>query len=144
MIGEPVLLFRSAAILIALEHAEPEPAPINTMTLDQPVLVEVHHLDEVHLLAFAGITWIFPDQPFAIGEVSGPTILTYWWFPSCENIEERPNLLVAVQAALFNAEKVRNERTLEPSVLRIKREQSVSVIVRKRIVPGEVHPFDWG
>ena len=33
------------------------------MALDQAIVVEVHCLDEIHLLAFAGVTRVFPDQP---------------------------------------------------------------------------------
>src|SRR5205823_14754857 len=57
------LVIFAPVIFIALEYAESIPSPVHAMALDQAIVVEVHCLDEIHLLAFAGVTRVFPDQP---------------------------------------------------------------------------------
>src|SRR5205823_7987451 len=50
-----------AAVMAFLQDLDAEPAPIDTMVLDQAVL-QLHDLDEVDLLALVGKAWIFPHQ----------------------------------------------------------------------------------
>ncbi|WP_407118876.1 hypothetical protein [Bradyrhizobium sp. LMG 9283] len=74
-------------IFVALKHAKAEPTPIDAVALDQAIIVEVHGFNEIHLFAIAAIAPIFPDQPLAVGEVSGSIILAYWRLSDCKKIE---------------------------------------------------------
>src|ERR1700704_5283941 len=54
-------------VAILLKDLDTEPAPIDAVAVDQPIL-DLHHLDEIHLLAVRRRARIFPHQLLAIGE----------------------------------------------------------------------------
>src|SRR5206468_2953847 len=90
----------SPAIFVALQDSEAEPAPVDAVTLDEALIIEVHRLDEIHLLAFGGVSRVFPYQALAVGEIAGPVILAYRRLSDCEEVEKSAYLLVAMQIAL--------------------------------------------
>lgn len=62
---------RSAVLLLVvivfLDDFDAAPAPVHVMALDESV-GDVHHFDEVHLLAVGSVAWVFEDNLFvAVG-----------------------------------------------------------------------------
>jgi hypothetical protein len=52
-----------------LKDLEPTPAPVDAVVADQPVL-DLHHLDEIHLFAVGLSPRIFPNQRTPVREES--------------------------------------------------------------------------
>ena len=45
------------------------------MALNQTVIIQFHGFHEIHLIAFWAGARIFPDEPFIVGQVTGPVVL---------------------------------------------------------------------
>lgn len=54
-------------VAILLKDLDAGPTPVDAVAVDQPIL-DLHHLDEIHLLAVRRRSRIFPHQHLAIGE----------------------------------------------------------------------------
>src|SRR6266540_5856158 len=130
-----------AVVCVVLQHPDPEPAPVDAMALDQAVR-DFHHFGEVHLLAAGRFARVFPEQRAAVSQVAGAVVAAGAGLALRELLEERPQLVVAVQDAAFGLHEVRHERAFERRVGRIQREKTFGVALRVALVPLAVDALD--
>lgn len=126
--GQGASVGGSAVILVTLQDSDAKPAPIDTVTLDLPFIVEVHHLDEVHLLALPRVARIFPDQALPIGKVTRAVIQPNRWLALGKLREQRAQLVATTQRTRFRAEQMRHQRALEMGIGYIESAKCVGVI----------------
>src|SRR2546421_463739 len=125
---------RLFVIFVALQNAEPEPAPIHAMALNQTVIVQVHRLDKIHLVALRSRPGIFPDDSFSISQVSRAMVLSDAWLSSCYSLEELENLPPTSTDSFLLVQQVRNEWTLYRCVFGIEFGDCFCVVVGQSLI----------
>src|SRR5882757_1871837 len=130
----------------ARERLETDPSPIDPMVGNKAVR-DIHHFDEVDLVALRCLARIFPDQLPAVGEErSGPIPAAKAAFRIAKSgLEERPDGGSAFQDALGPVLQDRQDkRGLEDGILGIERHQAIEIAHLDRLVPLFIDVADLG
>jgi hypothetical protein len=104
------------AVKIALlQQLEAKPPPIDPVAIDQPV-PDLHHLNEVHLLAVRLRAWIFPHQRTPVGEEPFAIPLTRRRLVRKDHLHEFPQLFPSGDDAFRRAQQMPDERRLQDAI----------------------------
>src|ERR1700744_5883061 len=103
-----------------LEHGYAVPAPVHAVVLDEAV-ADLHHLHQVHLLAVRAVPRVLPAEPGAVGEITSPEPLAFWWLVREDLGHERPQFGVAANDPEVGAEQVAYQRALQRGVRLVER-----------------------
>src|SRR5690606_18744930 len=111
------------------------------MARDEPV-ADLHHLDEVHLVAVRRLAGVLPDEPGPVGDVPRAVAAARGGLVREHLLDEPPQLLPAAHHAVGRAEQVADERALQDGVGVVQREHRLEVLRAQRLVPGRVDVLD--
>jgi hypothetical protein len=125
-------------IFVALDHAHTVPAPIDAVALNEPLLVQLHRLDEVHLIAVRGLARILPDQALAVGQIAGAVELARRRLARGDLVQQLLDLSAAADDTPLGLQDMRNERAFDHGIRRIERQQRLLVVARQRVIPREI------
>src|SRR5690606_7685602 len=109
-----------------------------------PAVLDVHHFDDVDLLAVRRLPGILPDQPAAVAEVPAVAVPAHQIVrpPPGAFAEEGADLFVAAQDAVIAVHDRGHQRALELGVRRVQRQQALDVAGLGQRVPGLVDGGD--
>src|SRR5215471_11016317 len=111
------------------------------MLLDQPGVVELHHLDEIHLIAGWSFARILPHERLAVREIRRTEESASRWLSPGHLVDERLDLLAPPADAAPRPEHMRDHRALDDRIRGIERDERVPVVVGERLVPFPVDAF---
>ena len=131
-----------ALVFVILQNGEPPPAPIHFVVLDQPVVIQFHDFDKIHLLAVAGSARILENKfLLAVCEISRAVVLAKRRLSSGDCLKKRPHLFMSAAYPFFLTHKVRYERTFNHGVPRVQLERSLGIVFRESPIPIEIDAF---
>ena len=92
---------------VAPQYADAVPAPIHAVPLDPAIVIDLHRLDEVHLLAIRRGARVFPNQLSPIGEKAFTVALPYGRRAGENETDEVAQFVVAFDNAAVGSVQMR-------------------------------------
>ena len=136
------LLRCASRTLSSSENVNRVPAPIHPVPSDKAFL-DLHYLDQIHLIAFRRRTRIFPGHCFSICEIAGSIPLSLGGTGLEHQCDEVAEIILALDDSLVCFQEVLNEMAFYGGVICVKRQRSFQILFAQRIIPQLVNPLDF-